>query len=219
LLASDEYAPKNQSGRVLAYELNSISTQSKKSEAHQPSVSIPVSAPGTFPTFLGWHSQLNQILVGTSNGTLEVFYDPHHSKKGILVPLSRAPKQVESDSGVRSTPGYVISPNALPMYKDPAASSVGLGGATKKRTRDEMQPMPAPVAPVTARTFTQYYMQTTGVPSVNLRMQDPVEVLREYEAKVATMQGIKPTPTVLASKTIEMEEEEVNNQLKQYLGK
>lgn len=41
---------------------------------------------------VAWHSRINQIVCGVSNGDVHVMYDPHTSSRGAKMVLSKAPK-------------------------------------------------------------------------------------------------------------------------------
>ncbi|KAM7331829.1 WD repeat-containing protein 70-like [Alexandromys fortis] len=80
-----------------------------------------------------WHPKLNQIMVGTGNGLAKVYYDPDKSQRGAklcVVKTQRKAKQAES-----LTQGYIITPHALPMFREPHQRST-----RKQLERDRLDP-------------------------------------------------------------------------------
>jgi hypothetical protein len=69
---------------------------------------------------LMWHPKINQLVVGTSNGKVHVFYDPKLSTRGAMLGLSRRPR--EKDPNDYQPPRPVLVPNALPMYYETFSS-------------------------------------------------------------------------------------------------
>jgi hypothetical protein len=62
-----------------------------------------------------WHPKINQIVAGCSDGVTHVMFDPAFSSKGALYSVSKAPRVTKKDF----TPDRpIITPNALPMFKD-----------------------------------------------------------------------------------------------------
>ena len=76
-----------------------------------------------------WQPHLNQIALGTTEGT-RVLYDPKMSQKGACLCVGKHKRAADYDVAVN--PGMIHNPHALPMYKlDP-------GGHT------ELSPSPSP---------------------------------------------------------------------------
>ncbi|XP_031554447.1 WD repeat-containing protein 70-like isoform X2 [Actinia tenebrosa] len=62
-----------------------------------------------------WHSRLNQIVVGTSTGTVKVYFDPEKSNKGAKLCVGKVRRQkVQRDMPL---PDHIITPHALPIYR------------------------------------------------------------------------------------------------------
>ncbi|KAJ1921495.1 hypothetical protein IWQ60_006738 [Tieghemiomyces parasiticus] len=68
------------------------------------------------PVALLWHSRLNQIACGTSQGTIHVYYDESASIRGAKLGAARIAKpQFTSVSYANPT---IITPHALPLFRD-----------------------------------------------------------------------------------------------------
>lgn len=50
------------------------------------------------PIRLHWHREINQIVVGMSDSSVSVFYDPEKSTRGILLPISKQSKRHGTDA-------------------------------------------------------------------------------------------------------------------------
>lgn len=102
------------------------------------------------PVKVLWHSKINQIVTGLSNGTISVLYSPDTSTHGAKLLLSKgAPKRptVEDMSDALAAP-TILTPHALPMFKD----GDGIAKGTKrKRERVRLDPRKSrrPELPVT----------------------------------------------------------------------
>ncbi|GAA5799309.1 hypothetical protein HPULCUR_004720 [Helicostylum pulchrum] len=80
-----------------------------------------------------WHPRLNQIMTGSADGIVTVFYSPTHSTRGAKLCVVKAAKTRAVDDYEINRP--IITPHALPMFKDeePRAS---------KRKRDKLRKDP-----------------------------------------------------------------------------
>jgi len=88
---------------------------------------------------LAWPSRINQILASTSLGEVHVFYSPTLSEKGATLAAAKAPKQRQTldDYVAGQEMGPIITPHALPMFKDQNIYEVSdAGNALHKRKRD-----------------------------------------------------------------------------------
>ncbi|KAI9095137.1 WD40-repeat-containing domain protein [Phlyctochytrium arcticum] len=68
-----------------------------------------------------WHGRINQILMGTGDGSVQVLYDPLISMAGVKTALAKRPKQRavdDLDLCNDDSNRIILTPNALPMYKD-----------------------------------------------------------------------------------------------------
>nr|XP_057920173.1 WD repeat-containing protein 70 isoform X1 [Doryrhamphus excisus] len=80
-----------------------------------------------------WHPKLNQIMVGTGNGLAKVYYDPiksHRGAKLCVVKSQRKQKHAEA-----LTQEYVITPHALPMFREARQRST-----RKQLEKDRLDP-------------------------------------------------------------------------------
>ncbi|XP_038202750.1 WD repeat-containing protein 70-like [Arvicola amphibius] len=81
-----------------------------------------------------WHPKLNQIVVGTGNGLAKVYYDPDKSQRGAklcVIKTQRKAKPAEIQ-----TQDYIITPHALPMFREPLQRST-----RKQLERDRLDPL------------------------------------------------------------------------------
>ena len=102
------------------------------------------------PVKVIWHSKINQIVTGLSDGTISVLYSPETSTHGAKLLLSKgAPKRptVEDMSDALAAP-TILTPHALPMFKDGDGIVKGI---KRKRERDRLDPRKSrrPELPVT----------------------------------------------------------------------
>jgi WD40 repeat protein len=102
-----------------------------------------------------WHSGINQLLFGCSDGVIRLLYDPVRSNKGVLQCIGRRaraknPLDFEMEGGGAGQPvhmGAIITPHALPgMRGDESALS-----QNRKRKRDKAAAALAPEAPLAGR--------------------------------------------------------------------
>ncbi|ORX88421.1 WD40 repeat-like protein [Basidiobolus meristosporus CBS 931.73] len=63
-----------------------------------------------------WHSRINQIITGSGDGTVSVFYDPNTSVRGAKLCVVKEPKARSVDDYEINRP--ILTPHALPMFKD-----------------------------------------------------------------------------------------------------
>ncbi|MBZ3880654.1 WD repeat-containing protein 70 [Sciurus carolinensis] len=81
-----------------------------------------------------WHPKLNQIMIGTGNGLAKVYYDPNKSQRGAklcVVKTQQKTKQTET-----LTQDYIITPHALPMFREPRQWST-----RKQLEKDRLDPL------------------------------------------------------------------------------
>ncbi|XP_029940369.1 WD repeat-containing protein 70 [Salarias fasciatus] len=80
-----------------------------------------------------WHPKLNQIMAGTANGLVKVYYDPvksHRGAKLCVVKSKRKEKHAET-----LTQDYIITPHALPMFREARQRST-----RKQLEKDRLDP-------------------------------------------------------------------------------
>ncbi|KAK4516370.1 uncharacterized protein ATC70_011341 [Mucor velutinosus] len=79
-----------------------------------------------------WHPRINQIMTGSADGIVTVFYSPTHSSRGAKLPIVKAAKKRAVDDYEIDRP--ILTPHALPMFKDEERTS--------KRRRDKLRKDP-----------------------------------------------------------------------------
>lgn len=102
------------------------------------------------PVKVVWHSKINQIITGLSNGMISVLYSAETSTHGAKLLLSKgAPKRptVEDMSDALAAP-TILTPHALPMFKDGDGI---VKGTKREREKDRQDPRKSrrPELPVT----------------------------------------------------------------------
>ncbi len=151
-----------------------------------------------------------------------VFFDPQMSVKGALLSASKSFRPVDqlsvllkqrSHLGSVSVAGEILTPNALPLYRDPERVT------KRKRDKERMDPIKSrrPEPPATgiktggqssaSVNFTQFVADATAKTRKKMAGVDPREELFKYrEGKSYTGDD---GPVILAEKTVEEEEEEM----------
>src|SRR6185312_11486916 len=81
-----------------------------------------------------WHSKINQIITGSADGSVHVFYDPNTSVRGAKLCVSRAPKKRAVDDYDLERP--IIAPHSLSLFRDDRPK-------TTKRKREKERKDPA----------------------------------------------------------------------------
>jgi len=143
------------------------------------------------PVKVVWHSKINQIVTGLSNGSISVLYSPETSTHGGKLLLSKgAPKRptVEDMSDALAAP-TILTPHALPMFKDGDGI---VKGTKRKREKDRLDPRKSrrPELPVTGpgkggrvgASATQHVVQ--NLVRDTTRDEDPREALLKYANRV-----------------------------------
>ncbi len=190
----------------------------------KPFVSIDI-AEGVSVITCCWHKKLNQIILGLSDGSVRIFYDPVHSSKGALLPVSKGLKKQDDLSlllASRAPTGSaginfddIQTPNALPMFRDPERNT------KRKREKERQDPVKSkrPDMPGTGikagegtsagLNFQQYNLTSAIQKNKNIAGKDPRNELFKYkEGKSYTKVSYDGDVKVLAEKTAEQEEEE-----------
>ncbi|THV05962.1 transcription factor [Dendrothele bispora CBS 962.96] len=147
------------------------------------------------PVRVVWHSKINQIVTGLSNGQICVLYSPTTSLNGAKLLMNKGPPRkvtVEDMSDALAAP-TILTPHALPMFRD----GDGIArGSKRKREKDRMDPRKSrrPELPVTGpgkggrvgASATQHVVQ--NLVRDTTRDEDPREALLKY----ATVAGEEP---------------------------
>ena len=141
--------------------------------------------PDSSAVSLGWHVDLEQIFVGNSNGSVTVLYDPEKSRRGILLPLAKAPASEAKDVVVALSSDAIHNPNALPLFRSTAPRSL-----KRQRVKSRKDPIAShlPERPLEGpgmggrlgSSVTQAIMKT--VIKDTRRDEDPREALLKYAA-------------------------------------
>ncbi|CAL1569391.1 unnamed protein product [Knipowitschia caucasica] len=80
-----------------------------------------------------WHPKLNQIMAGTANGLVKVYYDPLKSYRGAKLCLAKTKRKEKHTEMLAQD--YIITPHALPMFREARQRS------TKKQLeKDRLDP-------------------------------------------------------------------------------
>lgn len=69
-----------------------------------------------------WNAKMNQILVSCSNGSVRVFYDENRSNLGAKL-CNTQTKKVTKKAYTDFKPNQIITPHALPMFKQEKTKS------------------------------------------------------------------------------------------------
>ncbi|KAF8203283.1 transcription factor [Pholiota molesta] len=140
----------------------------------------------TTPVKVAWHSKINQIVTGLSNGQIVVLYSPETSLNGAKLILSKGPPRkvtIEDMSDALAAP-TILTPHALPMFRDLDPGR----GTKRKREKERMDPKKSrrPELPVTGpgrggrvgASATQHVVQ--NLVRDTTRDVDPREALLRY---------------------------------------
>ncbi|CAH7672113.1 WD40-repeat-containing domain protein [Phakopsora pachyrhizi] len=186
-------------------------------------ISIPT--PGNVIRVL-WNSKINQIVTGSSTGSITVLYSPSRSTKGALLSLSKSSATSSSrhqiESGV-SLDRPIITPYALPMFKNEDQTVAGGRAGKRRRERERQDPVKTlkPMPPLNGpgkggrvgASATQHVVQ--GLVKDSIRHEDPREALlkfaQEHEGEsskyTAAWDKTMPKP-IFDERLLEDEEEE-----------
>ncbi|KAJ1915595.1 hypothetical protein H4219_004233 [Mycoemilia scoparia] len=144
-----------------------------------------------------WHPKLNQLAAGSSDGNVTVWYDPEKSIKGATLCVTKKSKAQQqqvlaggdtaSADGMVDFNGKIITPHALPLFRDSAPKST-------KRQREKLRKDPIashrPQLPISGHgkggyigsNETQHIMK--NLIKDTTRDEDPREAILKY-AKAA----------------------------------
>ncbi|RIB30186.1 WD40-repeat-containing domain protein [Gigaspora rosea] len=163
-----------------------------------------------------WHSRINQIVTGSADGLVHVFYDPAISVRGAKLCVVKEPKRRAIDDYEINRP--IIAPHSLSMFRDDRPKST-------KRKREKLRKDPVasrrPDLPVNGpgkggkigSSLTQHIMKELIKDTT--RDEDPREALLKF-AEISksdpqwignAYQETQPKP-ILADTTGEDEEED-----------
>ncbi|KAG9101497.1 hypothetical protein FS749_006400 [Ceratobasidium sp. UAMH 11750] len=130
-----------------------------------------------------WHSKINQVLASLSDGSVRVLYSPNASTNGAKLCVTRAPKKVtieDVSSALRDAP--IITPHALPMFRDEENRGNQRRRDKDSKTRKPMPPVNGPgrggrVGASATQHIVQHMFRDTS------RDEDPREALLKYATK------------------------------------
>jgi len=144
------------------------------------------------PVKVFWHSKINQIITGLSNGQICVLYSPMTSLNGAKLLLNKGPPRkvtIEDMSDALAAPS-ILTPHALPMFRDGDGI---VRGTKRKNDKDRTDPRKSrrPELPVTGpgrggrvgASATQHVVQ--NLVRDTTRDEDPREALLKY-AQIGT---------------------------------
>jgi len=165
---------------------------------------------------VAWHPRINQIFATTSLGAIHVLYSPELSVRGATMAVKRTARQPRSEDSSIIAPSAILTPNALPMFRDDAP---GRGKKRKfEKDRNDAVKTQKPLPPITGpgrggrvgASATQHVVQ--GLVQDTLRSEDPREALLKYASKEGeakwTNAWSKTQPRQILSKETEEEEGE-----------
>jgi len=192
-------------------------------------------APNASVLGVQWHSKLNQIAIGTSNGIIQVLYDPMLSSKGALIPASRTVRKSDglsdllksraptgSAAYLSSANSTIMNPNALPLFREePRATRKDKDNERKDPEKTKMPEPPVQgvkaggnksgglgAGGITLAQLTYEKNRGTIVKNKNIAGKDPREELFKYsEGKSYVSKAYEgDVQRILADKTVEEEE-------------
>lgn len=173
---------------------------------------------------LKWHSRINQVLFGCSDGSVHAMYNPSTSSSGILRCLHKSERRKQTSVvavGVRDL--NVVSGSSWHLRSSSnrkERSSANNSGAAPSRSdarRFDPRPPDVPDPAKITGTFTKAFMKA----KVKTRWadEDPREALLKYDEEArrnpkftAAYSETQPKP-LLADKTLEQEHEELRADL------
>ncbi|MBW0472522.1 hypothetical protein O181_012237 [Austropuccinia psidii MF-1] len=135
-----------------------------------------------------WHPKINQIIIGSSNGTINVLYSPTLSTRGATLSLSRAARVRNSGEEDAAVDRPIITPHALAMFRNDEPIVAGGRGGKRKREKERQDPVKTlkPMPPLNGpgrggrvgASATQHVVQ--GLVKDSIRHEDPREALLRF---------------------------------------
>ena len=164
-----------------------------------------------------WQPTTKQVFCTTSSGIIRVLFDPRFSEKGAMLSSSRAPKR-EKDPSDFVVVGEILTPDALPMFKDRVTDTRQIKYLERKDPIKSRMPeknmSSGPAKNVNTSFFFTKYV-TEGKSSYNFRSEDPREALLKFDEKAKAdplflgpaYEATQPKP-MFTTMTFEEEQEE-----------
>lgn len=224
--------PKRENNNTDAADRGKILFFDCSSEKESPTHQIEVAPVGVSVIRVAWHESLNQIFAGLSNGKSIVLYSPERSKKGALLSTSRSAKKKDAlevllesrhvnGSSLVLNENKIITPNALPMFRDEHTAAKfkrKRGGKYNNDDNDTAKRRPEPPAlgiktggvSSVQSSFTQVIAKTL-IREKNIAGKDPREELFKYNKGKSYVDHAYDTGSkkILSEKTAEEEQEEM----------
>jgi WD repeat-containing protein 70 len=168
-----------------------------------------------------WHSKINQIFVGCSNGQTIIFYDERFSNKGAVTAAAKAGRRVDELSeliNARAPKGSagITGEIVVPLYRD----NLGVKRKRKEDPAADALSRREPERPTSGKhktgsqvggsvNFQQFVSDQTIGKAREIAGKDPREALFKYnEGKSFVERAYEGNKSKLADKTAEEEEEE-----------
>lgn len=171
-----------------------------------------------------WHPKLNQIFLGFSDGNMEILFDPQFSSKGAMLVFAKAGRQMDgltkllnsrAPTGSAGVRGEIIAPNAVPI------GSRRKRGKETEETKNLEPERPAAGFKTGTQSgagvnFTQFVVDSKMKSNKSIAGKDPREELMKYkEGKSYISQAYAGNMEhILADRTVEQEEEEIEPEQK-----
>ncbi|ORY93643.1 WD40-repeat-containing domain protein [Syncephalastrum racemosum] len=128
-----------------------------------------------------WHPRINQIITGSQDGCVRVFYSPDYSDRGAKLCVVKEAKKAAVDDYEINRP--VITPHALPMFKD---TETRYSKRKKEKLRKDPKASHRPEMPVKGPGkggrvgVNEQQMVIKGFSKDTTRDEDPREALLKY---------------------------------------
>ncbi|XP_063403413.1 WD repeat-containing protein 70-like [Mytilus trossulus] len=138
-----------------------------------------------------WHPRLNQIVVGSADGIVKLFYDPKKSHRGALLCVVKKPRESKQMQVLSKT--QIITPYALPMFREARPTST-----RKFEERQRKDPLKSrrPDLPITGpgeggrlaekgATLSQYVVQSMILRKPDKYESNPREAILRHAKEAA----------------------------------
>ncbi|KAG1054439.1 hypothetical protein G6F43_003551 [Rhizopus delemar] len=128
-----------------------------------------------------WHPRINQIITGSADGIVSVYYSPTHSQRGAKLCVVKAAKKRAIDDYELDRP--IITPHALPMFKEDEART---SSRKRNKLRNDPKASHRPDLPVNGPgkggrvNMNQQQAVIKSFAKDTTRDEDPREALLKY---------------------------------------
>ncbi|XP_037086952.1 gastrulation defective protein 1 homolog [Pollicipes pollicipes] len=138
-----------------------------------------------------WHPRINQLMLGCGSGVCKVLFDPDKSHRGAILAAGKKKSKSKQMEVVMNT--QVITPHALPMFREPRPRSTH---KQIEKARQDPQKSRRPDLPqgksgtggrvaTGGSTLSSYIMRTLGVEAKKREEGDPREALLKHAKEAA----------------------------------